>query len=60
MKTIMLRRAEVLARTGLARSTIYKLMAQGDFPKPVKLTGKAIAWPENVIEEWLASRQVAA
>jgi prophage regulatory protein len=49
---------EVMARTGLGRTNAYKLMAQGEFPKPVRLSarGRAIAWPEEVIEEWIASR----
>lgn len=54
-----LRRPEVETLTGLARSTIYDLMAKGEFPRPVRLTGKAVAWPESKIAEWLASRTVA-
>lgn len=54
-----LRRTAVEALTGLARSTIYDLMAKGQFPRPVKLTGKAVAWPESKITEWLAQRQAA-
>lgn len=54
-----LRRPEVQALTGLARTTIYDLMARGQFPRPVKLTGKAVAWPESKITEWLASREAA-
>lgn len=45
--------------TGLAGSTIYELMARGEFPRPVKLTGKAVGWPESKIAEWLAQRQTA-
>lgn len=55
-----LRRTAVEKLTGLSRSTIYKLMAQGDFPRPVKLTEKAVAWPETAIRKWLESRPVAA
>ena len=54
-----LRRAAVEALTGLSRSTIYDLMAKGAFPRPVRLTAKAVAWPESVIAEWLASRNDA-
>jgi prophage regulatory protein len=55
-----LRRPAVEEITGLSRTTIYALMARGDFPKPVKLTGKAVAWPESAIAEWLASRPPVA
>ena len=56
-----LRRPAVEEITGLSRTTIYALMARGDFPKPVKLTSKAVAWPEGAIAQWLAERaQVSA
>ena len=51
-----LRRPAAQEITGLSRSSIYALMARGDFPKPVKLTGKAVAWPESKIAGWLAAR----
>ena len=55
-----LRRTAVQDLTGLSRSTIYDLMAKGLFPRPVRLTGKAVAWPESVIAEWLAQRPSTA
>lgn len=54
-----LRRHEVEARTGLGRSTIYAMMAQGAFPKPIKLGARAVAWPESEIAAWLESRKAA-
>ncbi len=51
-----LRRPAVEEITGLSRSTIYDLMSKGDFPRPVRLTGKAVAWPESAIADWLAQR----
>jgi prophage regulatory protein len=59
MTTKHLRRPAVEAVTGLSRSTIYDLMAKGAFPRPVKLTGKAVAWPESAIADWLESRRAA-
>ncbi|SDF54404.1 AlpA family transcriptional regulator [Rhodobacter capsulatus] len=53
------RRREVEALTGLARSTIYEMMARGEFPRPVKITGKAVAWPESAVADWMADRQSA-
>lgn len=53
------RRTEVEAITGLSRTTIYTLMSRGEFPRPVRLTRKAVAWPESAITEWLNSREVA-
>lgn len=53
------RRRAVEELTGLSRSTIYDLMSRGQFPRPVKLTGRAVAWPESKIIEWLESRPAA-
>ena len=53
------RRTDVEAITGLSRSTIYLMMSRGEFPRPVKITGKAVAWPESAIATWLAARNKA-
>ena len=60
MSNTMLRLPQVTEKIGLSRSTIYKMMDAGEFPKPIKLTRKAVAWPESAITEWLASHPVAA
>jgi prophage regulatory protein len=52
----ILRRPEVEARTGLSRSTLYAQMAEGTFPKPVRLGKRAVGWAESTIFEWLESR----
>jgi prophage regulatory protein len=54
-----LRRRAVEEITGLSRTTIYALMSRGDFPRPVRLTAKAVAWPESAITDWLATRPSA-
>jgi len=56
MHVSILRRPQVEHRTGLSRSTIYAMMAEGDFPKPIRLGKRAVGWPESVISEWLESR----
>jgi prophage regulatory protein len=52
----ILRRPEVEARCGLSRSTIYVMIAEGTFPRPVRLGKRAVGWPESAIAEWLESR----
>lgn len=56
----LLRRADVLAMTGLAKSTLYAAMQAGDFPRPVRLGKQAVAWRDNDVAEWIASRPIAA
>lgn len=55
----MLRRREVQARTGLSRSTIYRRVAEGTFPEPVNLGGRAVGWIAAEVQEWL-ERKIAA
>ena len=49
----------MLARIGLARSTIYRMIEAGTFPRPVKIGQRAVAWPESDIERWIAERPEA-
>lgn len=51
-----LRRKEVEARTGLARSTIYKMVSAGEFPAPVRIFGAAVGWPSNEVDAITAAR----
>jgi prophage regulatory protein len=51
-----LRRPAVEAATGLSRSSIYAMMDTGDFPRPIRIGRRAVAWPENAVLAWLADR----
>ena len=67
-KTIprLIRLPEVLSRTGYGRTSIYRKMAEGTFPKCLKLSGpskdpskfdsRAIAWIEEEVEKWVEDR----
>lgn len=54
--TRLIRLPEVQHRVGLGRSTIYRWMAEGRFPKPVQLGGYAVAWAEEEIDTWISDR----
>lgn len=60
MSDSILRLPAVKARCGLSRSSIYKRVAEGDFPAPVPLGGRAVGWSEREVSEWIESRIVAA
>ena len=51
----ILRDAEVRDRTGLSRTTRWRLKKQ--FPEPVHLTEHAIGWRESEIQAWIEARQ---
>ena len=59
MVSPILRRPDVEAVTGLSRSTIYKWIDEGSFPKPVKLGPRAVGWREADINDWLETRDTA-
>lgn len=52
----LIRLKEVLDSTGIGRSTIYKYIAEGLFPKPVSLGNRAVAWLESEIQDWILAR----
>lgn len=54
--TRLIRLKEVQHRVGLGRSTIYRWMAEGKFPKPVQLGGYAVAWALEDVESWISSK----
>ena len=56
----LLLRTEVLDRTRLTTSSVYRLMRAGQFPEPIRIGAKAVRWPESEIEDWIASRPRAS
>jgi prophage regulatory protein len=59
MSRKILRRREVIAKTGLSKSTIDRQEARGLFPKRVPLGENSIGWWEHEIDECLESRRVS-
>ena len=61
-----IRLPEVISRTGYGRTSIYRKMEDGSFPKCIKLGGppkdpsafdsRAIAWIEGGVDQWIESR----
>ena len=54
--TILLRRPDVEQRTGLKRAHIYALMKRGAFPQAVPLSGRAVAWIADEVDNWITGR----
>lgn len=53
MSVEIIRRKELEARIGLACSTIYAMMSEGRFPRPIKIGRRAVGWRASDVEEWL-------
>ena len=47
MPQLILRRAAVSARTGVPRSTVSKRIADGEFPKQIRLGPRSVGWLEG-------------
>ena len=56
MTHAILRLPEVKKSTGLSRSTIYLRIAEGTFPRPISLGGRAVGWLVAEVQEWLERR----
>ena len=55
----LLRRRDVESITGLGRSSIYRLMQEGEFPQRVKVGPFAVRWRASDIAAWVESRPMA-
>jgi prophage regulatory protein len=51
----LLRRKEVELIAGISRSSIYRLIKAGKFPRPVSLGTGAVRWKKSSIIEWQQS-----
>jgi prophage regulatory protein len=47
------RMADVIRITALSRATVYRRIAEGKFPPPVHLGGRACRWPRAALQRWI-------
>ena len=52
----IIRLKEVIDCTGLGRSTIYKYITEGTFPKSVLLGDRRVGWVESEVHDWILAR----
>ena len=50
---------QIAAETGISRSTIYRLLQNESFPKPIRIGPRCMRWPESDIKAWVAERKAA-
>jgi prophage regulatory protein len=51
-----LRLKQVKAATGMSRSWLYEAIRRGQFPAPIPLGARAVAWDSAAIADWQAAR----
>jgi len=52
----ILRQPEIKQKTGQSRATVYRGIAAGTFPKPVKLGPGSVGWIESEVDQWIRDR----
>ena len=52
----LIRLPNVMARTGLSKTTIWRHSRSGEFPKSVNLTSGTVGWVEEEINDWIDAR----
>lgn len=52
------RRRDVEKLTGLPHSSMYRKIAENDFPRPVKIGKRSVAWKGSDLKKWLESCEV--
>ena len=55
----LLRRQQVEQATGLCRSALYRMVAQGKFPPPIRVGSRTVAWVASEVQAWIHGRIVA-
>jgi prophage regulatory protein len=53
MRERLIRIGAVMEVTGLSRSRIYQFIGEGRFPASVSLGGRAVAWVESEVQQWV-------
>jgi prophage regulatory protein len=51
-----IRRQDLPHITGIPQSTIYQMISDGKFPKPVRLSPRLVGWVEKEIQDWMEAR----
>ena len=51
----IIRLKTVLFRTGLSRSTIYRKIAEGTFPRQIQISIHGAGWHESDISRWITN-----
>ena len=59
MNEKLLRRREVEELTGLSRASVYRLISEGEFPRPVRVSATGVRWKASDIAAWIESRPLS-
>jgi prophage regulatory protein len=49
----LLKRRDVEGMTGFSRTTIYRLMSEGAFPRPLRTGENSVRWRASDLQKWM-------
>jgi len=49
----IIRLSTVIALTGIPRSSLYRLIGEGKFPRQVPLSKRSVGWRESLVQRWI-------
>jgi len=52
----LIRFPAVKSRVGLGRTSIYEKIREGNFPKPIHIGARAVAWDSEAIDSWIEEK----
>jgi prophage regulatory protein len=55
-QTQIIRFPKISELTSLSRTTIWRLEAEGSFPKRLQVGNRGVGWLLNEVDEWMQSR----
>ena len=56
----LIRLHDVESTTGCKKSTIYQMISSKNFPAPIRLSARHVAWSESAVLQWVQDRIAAA
>ncbi|HYC42360.1 MAG TPA: AlpA family transcriptional regulator [Noviherbaspirillum sp.] len=56
----IIRLPQVKERTGLSRTTLYSLIKEGKFARPISIGARAVGWLSSDIDAWIEARVKAS
>ena len=56
---VLLRLTDVCEMVGLSRSTIYSAVANGRFPRAIRVGARSVRWRSTDVGAWLAAQEAA-
>lgn len=51
-----LRIKQILEIVPIGRSTVWKMVSEGRFPRPLKLSERCTVWRETDVQQWMNDR----